>query len=237
MKSFTEFLFENMTIQPGSQLGSNPGGMHTDAMGQKHYVKQYANHDQAKVEALAGKIYGRMGIKTANPEYKKGGVISSKWNPDIKPMKTRDFGSLNHEQASQVGRMHAAAVTTKNWDIVGTGVDHGEGNIMRHQKTGELHAIDHGGAFHFRARGGPKDYGPDIGENHSLRNSDNESGHVFSTVFSQHKHAEKAGIDALRGLDMGGIHKDFQESGLHNWKDLHQNFQQRRQSLLDVHGG
>lgn len=236
MKSFIQFVTESISIQPNTKLGSNPGGIHVDAMGNKHYVKKYANHDQAKVEALAGKIYGHMGIKTVEPQHLGNGVVSTKWNPDIKPMKTRDFGKIDHEQASQVGRMHAAAVVTKNWDIVGTGVDHGEGNIMRHQKTGELHAIDHGGAFHFRARGGPKDFGPDIGENHSLRNSDNESGHVFSTVFKQHPHAEKAGIDALHHMDMGAVHKDFSESGLSNWKELHHNFQHRRQSLLDLHG-
>jgi hypothetical protein len=231
MKKFTNFLAETMLIEAGTRLGSNPGGIHTDSIGQKHYVKQYANPDQAKVEALTGRVYHHMGIKTVEPKHIGNGVVSSQWNPHLSTMRPHEFENLNHEQAGEIGRMHAAAVVTKNWDIVGLEHD----NILRHKDTGELHALDHGGAFHFRARGRPKDFGPDIAENHSLRSNHEASGHVFSTVFSQHPHAESVGIHALRNMDTDAVHSAFKESGLHNWEDLHHNFQQRRQALLDQH--
>jgi hypothetical protein len=36
-------------------------------------------------------------------------------------------------------------------------------------------------------------------------------------------------------MDTDAVHSAFKESGLHNWEDLHHNFQQRRQALLDQH--
>jgi hypothetical protein len=231
MKKFVEFLNENLDVEPGSRMGSNPGGIHTDSEGGQHYVKQYANPDQGKVEALAGHIYGQLGIKTVNPEHRGGGVVSSPLNHSLESMRPRDFETLNHTQAGQIGRMHAGAVLTKNWDIVGLEHD----NIMHNKDTGDLHAIDHGGAFHFRARGGPKEYGSDIGENSSLRGNHEASGHVFSHVFSQHPHAEGEGIQAVRQLDHSAVHSAFANSGLHNWQDLHQNFEARRQALLAQH--
>ena len=60
---------EDLTPVSGTQYGSNPGGVHVDNKGNKHYVKYYKDGEQAKTEALTGKIYNHMGIKTLNPEY------------------------------------------------------------------------------------------------------------------------------------------------------------------------
>lgn len=234
MISFYSFLVEKFTAKAGTQKGSNPGGIHTDEHGKEHYVKYYKNGDQAKVEALTGKIYHHMGIHTLKPEHHvingKHAVVTE-YNHDLGPMPSHHYNNLSPDHADQVGRMYHAAILTKNWDIVGLEHD----NIMKH-KSGDLHAIDHGGAFHFRARGGPKDYGSDIAEHKTLRHNDEASGQVFKTVFKNHPKAEHNGLDAVKHIDDKHVHGLFKESGLSNWKELHKNFNERKTKLLAHYG-
>jgi hypothetical protein len=231
---FNKLLIESYVPEKGTQMGSNEGGIYTNtATGKKHYIKFYKNGDQAKTEALTGHIYNHLGINTVNPKHEvingKHAVVSE-WNPHIKTMRPKDFENTTPEQAHHIGRMYHAAVLTKNWDIVGLEHD----NIMKHD-NGNLHAIDHGGSFHFRARGGPKEYGSDIAEHSSLRNNNEASGHVFSSVFKQHPEAEKKGLDKVKAMDDSHIHKLFKNSGLSNWQELHQNFMKRKEKLLDTY--
>lgn len=231
MKTFKQFL-EELVPQSGTQYGSNEGGVHTDTeTGQKHYVKYYKNSQQGKVEALTGKIYQHMGIHTLEPEVQHVNgreAISTRWNDNLHSMKPHEFDNLSPEQADDVGRMYHAAVLTKNWDIAGLEHD----NIMKHS-DGRLYAVDHGGAFHFRAQGGPKPYGPDVGEHDSLRYNDQASGHVFTSAFNQHPQAERNGLEAVKNMNDDHIEHLFKTSGLDNWRDLHYNFMQRKQALLN----
>jgi len=233
MKTFKQYLNEQMIKQKGTQYGSNDGGVHIDSeTGKKHYAKFYRNPDQGKAEVLAGKIYKHMGIRTLEPEsttINKKSAVSTEWNDDLHPMQRRDFNKLSPEHAEHIGRMYHAAVLTKNWDVVG--MDHD--NIMKHKKTGHLHSVDHGGAFHFRAQGGHKDYGPDIAEHESLRNNSHASGHVFRSAFEQHPDAEKKSLDSVRNIDDDHVKSLFQNSGLDNWEEMHHNFNQRKKALLD----
>ena len=231
VKTFKQFTSESLTPQAGTQLGSNEGGIHTDSSGNRHYVKFYKNEDQAKVEALAGKIYHHMGIHTVMPEYRNIGgrhAVVSKYNDNLERMKPEHFQHLTPTQASQVGRMYHAAILTKNWDIVGDEHD----NILKNSRTGDLHSIDTGGAFHFRAQGEHKDFGPDIAEHETLRSKNQQAAHVFNHVFSQHPHAEAAGASSARRLDDDKIKAEFRQSGLKDWEKLHQNFMSRKKLLL-----
>ncbi len=232
MLKFRQYMSEEYELQGGSQYGSNPGGIHVHkSTGEKHYIKYYKNGDQAKVEALTGKIYKHMGIHTLEPEHKTingKDAVSTKWNEHLHTMHGRDFEKLNPEQHKQIGKMYHAAILTKNWDIVGLEHD----NIMKHS-NGNLHAIDHGGSFHFRARGSSKDYGPDIAEHKSLRNADNASGHVFNHVFKKDPEAERHGLEAVKKIDDNHVHKLFKESGLSNHEELHKNFMARKKALID----
>lgn len=253
MKKFTEFLTEQEKIPSAmvsfgrhseprekkktytpvnnTQKGSNPGGIHTDEDGRRYYVKYYENGDQAKSEALAGKIYEHMGIKTVKPSYEKINgrhAVVTPWNSRLSQVHPHEFEKLTPEQAEHIGRMYHGAVLTKNWDIVG--MDHD--NIVKNVDTNELHAVDHGGTFEFRARGGHKDYGPDVGEHTSLRHNNEASGHVFNSVFEQHPEAEKKALDSVREMDDSHIHGLFRDSGLKNWQELHSNFMKRKKNLL-----
>ena len=230
MISFKKFFREELVKEPGTQKGSNPGGVHRDSSNNRFYVKHYKNADQAKVEALTGKIYNHMGIKTLNPEYKeingKPSIVTP-WNDKLKGMNPSEFERVDSDQANQLGKMHAAATLTKNWDIVGLEHD----NIMKHE-DGSMYAVDHGGAFHFRAQGGPKEYGPDVSERESLVNNDGASGHVFSHIFDNHPSSKAAGVDAVRNIDDKYVEDLFKNSDLSNWKELHQNFKQRKENFL-----
>ena len=225
MLSFSKFLTEALIATKNSQLGSNPGGIHVDTeTNEKHYIKKYKNPEQAKVESLTGKIYKHMGIHTLDPELHDTSSIKTKWNEHVKTKDPSFYNKPSAKHAAQIGKMYHAAVLTKNWDIVG--LDHD--NVVHNSKTDNLHAIDHGGAFHFRAQGGHKDYSPDNAEKNSLRHNDQASGHVFSSTFKHHPDVEHKSLDSVKNMDMGHVHGLFKDSGLKDWKHLHDTFVKRR---------
>lgn len=231
MLSFKNYLKEELK-KVGSQLGSNSGGVYHDTeTNEKHYIKFYHNGDQAKAEALAGKIHNHMGIATLNPEHKiidGKHAVSTKWNPNLEKMHPHEFHALHDDQKHDISKMYHAAVLTKNWDIVG--LDHD--NIERHKDTGKLHSVDAGGTFHFRAQGGHKDYGDDIAEKDSLMNRPHEpASQVFSHVLKDDK-IRQHGLNAVKNMDMKHVHGLFKNSELPNHKELFDNFSKRREKLI-----
>lgn len=229
MKRFLEFVKEALQQVQGTQYGSNAGGVYVDdKSGEKFYVKHYKNPDQAKAEVLAGKIYKHMGIHTLEPEMHGESSVKTKWNDDVKVQHPKEYSKPSKEHANQLGKIYHASILTKNWDSVGLEHD----NIVKNHKTGDLHMIDHGGAFHFRAQGGHKDFGPDIAEKESLRNDKLPSGHVFNSAFKHHPDAEHHGLAAVKNIDDKHVKGLFQNSGLSNWRELHKNFGERKKALL-----
>lgn len=229
MLSFLEFLNEELKSVPGTQYGSNSGGIHHDTeTGDKYYIKHYRNPEQAKTEVLAGKIYKHMGIHTLEPELHDHSSVKTMWNDHVKTKTHTFYDKPSEHHANQLSKMYHAAVLTKNWDIAGLVHD----NIVHNSRTDNLHAIDHGGAFHFRAQGGHKEYGPDNSEKHSLRNNGQASGHVFDSAFKHHPNAEQHGLESVKNMDMKHVHELFKNSGLSNWEDLHKNFVARRDAHL-----
>jgi uncharacterized protein len=211
--------------------GSNPGGLYKDDNGQHHYVKFYANTQQAHVEQLASHLFEQLGAKTPSPRVAKvngNEALITRWNDNLKRVSPAQFGKLNEKQQEQIAKMFMGAVLTKNWDVVGSGYD----NIVRDKTTGDMVEVDTGGAFHFRAQGSPKPYGPDIAEFESLRNPDHPAGQVFNKLFKQNPQAVQSAIEAVQNLNMTSITKDFEASGLENQKELLIAFKARRKALL-----
>jgi hypothetical protein len=229
MLTFKQFLDEQL-IKQGHQLGSNDGGVFIDnKTNEKHYVKYYRNPEQAKVEALTGQIYNHIGLKTLNPEYQQHEhkhAIVTKWVDGLKSFNP-DKHLTDLQTAVDVGKAYHAAILTKNWDIVGLEHD----NLMR-DNNNVIHAIDHGGAFHFRAQGGHKDYDSGIGEKQSLRNNGHASGDVFDATFKKYPAAEHLALDSIQKIDDNHIHQLFSNSGLNDWKQLHDNFVSRKHKLI-----
>lgn len=233
MLNFKSFIIEVLKKIEGTQKGSNPGGVHVDEHGQKHYLKHYRDPEQAKVEALTGKIYHHMGIKTVHPELHGHDGIKTKWNEHLRPLTDHEASNLSKKHAHQLSKMYHGAVLTKNWDVIGP-ID--RGNVLHNDKTGDLHSIDHGGAFHFRAQGGHKDYTPDNAEKHSLRHDQGLSSEMINHAFEKHPGAERHGLEAVKKMDMDHVHRLFKDSGLKDWKDLHKTFVKRREAHLKSYG-
>ena len=239
MKSFKQYLDESYNIDYSKQGGSNKGGVATDGAGNKYYVKHYSDGDHAKVEALTSAIYHHMGINTLQPKHEvidgKDSVVT-KWQEGLTPMGHDHFDKLTPEQAEHVGRMYHGAILTKNWDITGTGLDSGEGNMQIHKDSGSVYNVDPGGSFHYRARGGPKEYDDGIGEKDTFRDHSQESGRVFNKVFALHPDAERNSLEAVKNMDDKHVQNLFKNSGLSNWKDMHKNFMERKRKLIASYG-
>lgn len=233
MRPFKHFVVENyLEPEPNTRYGSNEGGIHSHPeTGERFYVKHYRDPDQGRAEVLTSKVYDHMGIKTLSPEFGEVNgrhAVYSKWRDDLQPMHHSEFKSLSGAQHEQLGRIYHGAVLTKNWDVIGLAHD----NVLKHRDTGEIHSIDHGGAFHFRARGGPKDFGPDVGELHSLRHNDDASGEVFGHVLKKDPNALAAGHEAVAKMDMKKMRDTFASSGLPNHAELFDSFSRRRDAIM-----
>lgn len=223
--------------QRGSQMGSNEGGIHTDESGQKHYVKIAKDPEQARQEVASSQIHELMGVNTLKPMLiKKGKRVgtATKWNGDLETKSPKHFETLDHDQAAQITRIHHAAVITKNWDSVGLVHD----NVMFHNKTGAAHAVDQGGSFNFRAQGGHKDYGADIGEIKSLRDKDmnRSAAHVFHHTFKNHPDIEKNELTSVHKLNYNDVHEIFKKNGVKDPKAMADTLMKRKELLLKHYG-
>lgn len=235
MKTFKQ-IQEELQKLSGSK-GSNPGGIFKDSDTNKEYYIKHPNvPEQAHAEVLASKIHNLMGLHTLNPEVRsingKTSVVTE-YNRNIEPLKAKHISSLSNDNHKHLGNMYAAGVLTKNWDIVGTGIEYDQGNIFKHKNSDHLISGDTGGSFHFRAQGGHKDYGSDIAEKDSLLNPDiSEGSHFFNHALAQPGVKEHV-KNTLQNLDMNKVQQAFKESGLDNYEELHKNFVERHKKLLD----
>lgn len=188
MLKFKEYLLleDFYTKHPGTQYGSNEGGLytHTPSM-RKLYVKFPQNEEQMHVEAATAELYNHLGIKTLDPKVQDVSgrkALTTQWNDNAAPMRT---ASALHremetpEKAHQLALMHHAAIMTGNLDIVGLEYD----NILKDRSTGDLISADQGGAMHYRAQGAHKDFTSNIDREISgFQNPAYASGKVFSKL-------------------------------------------------------
>lgn len=243
MKSFKIFIYESVATdvshwkKTGNQLGSNEGGVHTDHEGNQHYLKIAKNPEQARQEVASSKIHELLGVKTLQPSLiSKGGRIgtATRWNKDLQSKRPKQFEKMTEDQARHIMRIHHAGVITKNWDTVGLEHD----NIMFHKKTGIPHAVDQGGSLNFRAQGGHKDYGADIGEVHSYRNPDlNYSAHhVFSHIDKHFPHVAKEELTHSRKLTYDDVHHALSSTGVKDADKIAKTAIKRRDLLLKHYG-
>ena len=236
MKTFKQLKEE--LIKVSGQKGSNPGGVYKDTeKDTDHYIKHPTNPDQAKTEVLSSKLHELMGIQTLKPKLvnvePNKTSVSTKFNNDIEPITSKHLPDLTDEHHKQLGKIYAAGVLTKNWDAMGTGIDHGQGNVSIDKKKGHLVSTDQGGSFNFRAQGGHKDYGNDIAEKDTLTDpSMSEGAKYFNTSLNKPGVKDHV-IKSLQNINPDIVHKTFESSGLHNWRELHKNFTERHKKLLD----
>ena len=236
MKSFKQLREE--LIKVSGQKGSNPGGTYKDTeKNTEHYIKHPDNADQAKTEVLSSKLHELMGIHTLKPKLvnveRNKTSVSTEFNHNLEPVTSKHIPHLTHEHHKQLGKIYAAGVLTKNWDAMGTGIEHGQGNVSLDKKKGHLVSTDQGGSFNFRAQGGHKDYGHDIAEKDSLRNPSMSEGAKFFNKAMEHPGVKQHVVDSLKNMHPDKVHEAFKSSGLSNWEELHNNFKQRHKKMLD----
>lgn len=241
-----EIIDDKWSFEPHSQLGSNPGGIFSDPTGEKHYIKFYKNPKQVISEYAATKIHELMGVKVLDvkmvvcenkqfiDEYEYRGIhegsigILSPWNPNLKILGNR-FYQISKQDADHLGKSYIAAVLCENWDIVGLNVD----NQVRDEITKELISVDHGGSFHFRAQGGPKDFAhDDIKTKDSLKKF-SPAADVFSYVFEKFPEAETNAIARLHLIHHEDVQNIFEDAGFPNAAHMADVVMSRVEKLLD----
>jgi hypothetical protein len=238
MKSYSTFIFESSDEKikdishwredKYSQKGSNPGGIHYDETGTKHYVKLYSNPDHAKTELASAKLHQLLGVRTVMPDLiKKNGKIglASVYRDDLKVESPYFYDNLKPHQKNDITKMYHAAIITNNRDIVGLEHD----NIMVDKKTGELHSLDQGGSFSFRAQGGKKEFTDNIDEKDSLRKY-RPAADVFNSNLSIED--ERANIENIKQVKDSDIKDILKSSGLSNHEDLANIIISRKNKLI-----
>lgn len=144
-------------VQTGPQGGSNPGGKFTAKDGKSYYLKKYDNPHMAEAEVAAGHVYRLLGIQAPSAAIiRKGGQswFASEWDDTAKPVTEASLKAYIKAHPKEAANLFIASVFTQNWDVVGLSYD----NIMLTKKG--LKAVDTGGSWTFRAKGGLKPYDP-----------------------------------------------------------------------------
>lgn len=215
---------------PGTQRGSNPGGLFEAPDGTRFYVKFPADFNQAKSEVAAARIYEALGIETVRPFLVKIGQrngIASKFRDDLKRVSAADVA----KNAEEAARIFQASVLTKNWDFVGASVD----NLML-TPAGRLAIVDTGASFKYRAQGGAKPYGADIEEVRSfVTQGRNEAAPIFRPLFEADPWLEQRGARAVLDLDRQKVADEFTRLGFSEaeTKELTAALWARREALID----
>ena len=171
--------------EPGTQMGSMPGGLATSSRtGRRYYVKRYENQEQTRNEAVANRLYDAAGVRVPNVSLLRdddGNVIGVA--SEIVP-------GLRSEFAEDAADGLVIDAWLANWDVVGDSGDNlvsdSEGNSVR---------IDQGGALTTRAQGAPKGkaFGPKVGEMASIPEANEAMQNASPSSL-------RAGFDSLRAI-------------------------------------
>lgn len=193
--------------------GSNNASLWLGKDGVKRVVKAYADPVQAYGEHLANQAYRQLGIYA--PEsgvFKTAQGNIGYWSKFHENATSLSKGFTKHV-ADKVLDGFAADILTANWDVVGLSMD----NIVG--AAGQMHRIDNGSAFLFRAQAGkrkPVNLLNDITEFEKFADGSNPS---YAKVFNKAEMSPiqmgdrlRAQIDAIEIME-----KKFQ--GWHNFVD------------------
>jgi len=231
-------IVNRLEYQPGTQLGSNPGGMYKDPQtGKQYYIKFYADPDQARTEWAVNRIYNEWGIETPksylNEMPRLGGETKAlahvtEWEKNLTRV---DWTPRNIKKYSkELAKIHQASAMVANWDVVGLEFD----NLVLNKKTKKLFVIDSGGSLRFRAQGASKPFTGTPEEIKSLLNTRYPAGKVFSKVYEMDVFLEE---DGARGIWQAWNKRTFDniliQSGIKNAKELSEALAQRIEYMID----
>lgn len=161
-----EFFDTSKFQKVGGQKGTMPGGVFAEpASGEKFYIKEAPNLEQAKNEKLAAELYKLVGIPVADVK-----ITQLNGKPAIasKMIEGQQL-SAHHGDYAQLNGLHEGFPVDAwlaNWDAPGTGPENPMGNMIV-GKDGLVHRIDTGGSLYHKGTGGLKPKGAfsdDVGE-------------------------------------------------------------------------
>lgn len=223
---------------PGTQKGSNPGGLYLDEKtGQKYYAKFYQNADQARSEYAANEIARSIGlgapeselIEMVGPSGRKEFSIVTKWEEGLQKLNLKGPNTLD-EFGEQIAKHHLNAALVENWDVVGLEYD----NLLL-MPDGKIIVVDSGGSFRFRAQGLNKPYlaSPDAFDSLLDPGKNYQAHSVLNPVFEKYTKANSEKLAAwLKEIDEDRISEIFQKSGMQDWRELKSNFLSRKNELI-----
>lgn len=195
----------NWTKIPGTQAGSNAGGIYTDENGKKFYVKLSQSDTHARNEVLADDLYKAAGIETTDLKLVDVGNgklgTASAILEDSKP----DLSSHLHDKKylEKIQEGFAVDALLSNWDVAGAMFD----NVIS-DKHGNPVRVDPGGALLFRAMGSPKGnlFKDTAGEWDTLRDGSNsESKALFGSMSNAQLIDSAKKVEALTPEKMNSI--------------------------------
>jgi hypothetical protein len=211
-------------------LGSNAGGIHVLG-NDKFYVKYPKNPDQIHAEVASDKVHELLGCKTIGHTAKsiKGKLASvTAWNDNLKPLGRAGWEDLDNRQKQQAASLFMASALTKNWDLVGLSYD----NIAK-DKKGDLHIVDTGGSFNFRAMGEHKDFDADANkEVDTFLNPEKTSGRVFKPLMQSNPEMFRNAARKLKTLTREDFEKTLSTTDMKDQKQIVDTLMQRRDVLI-----
>jgi hypothetical protein len=151
-------------------LGSNPGGLHTDAQGNQHYLKSYSGtsgDDRAKNEKLANELYKLAGVPVPDVKLTQWKGHTAIASPIVDGWKLDRFEPREYPHINDLLEHYPADAWLANYDVAGTNHNN---IIIDHDNR--AHRIDAGGGLRYRAKGDLKEHFDDdaINELFDLQN-------------------------------------------------------------------
>lgn len=203
-------------LSPGTQSGSNDGGLVVSPTGGKYYAKFYKNPDQARHEVLANDIFSKLGVgapkshtESINVYGEKRFAHLSKWIEDTEQMGSPSNRTFTKYEEKQLTKQWLGAILNGNRDMVGASYD----NMVK--KGRKWYVIDQGGSYHFRAQGGIKDYTAEVLEWDSTLSPGRNVGNLMNPIISKTiKEDPEEYIKWIRKLSTSKINNSVLNAGL-----------------------
>ncbi len=201
---------------PGTQGGSNPGGVWMGPDGKKYYGKVYDNADQARQEFLSCRLMQKLNIGAPKVQLKmlewngqQRLVILSEWMENAIPLKRLMGSQFTAAAEKQLTKQFLNAAMSNNWDFVGLEFD----NLVR--VGNKWYMIDAGGSMEFRAMGGSKVFGPIADAFDSMLQPGRNPAQIFNRILDKTLRSDPDEyVNWMKGLTNRQIQNAVKEAGL-----------------------
>lgn len=170
MSAFSSFPSKIEKLKTSKPLGGSSGVQMVEWAGKYFALKTAREKDsgekQLKLEHIANTIYADLGIKAPNGRIYEGGRYLLNEFLEGKELSKVFYNSNREKEKVKRGIQDGFVLDALlgNWDVIGGAED----NIIV-DKDFNVYRIDNGGVFYIRARGGTKDFGPEVAEIDTLR--------------------------------------------------------------------